>query len=524
MEKVIQNLRAKSIIHRSQVIEIKKYIDNKYKTETTAFKANVFANAVHKIVDQSVNKFEKKHRLQIRSEVLKSAIAKDIFEVNGYDIFEVCSLLPIKENEKDDFFGILTTWVNDNQSVHVTVKEIFSLSTQFIDQAVKVVVDLLEESVLIEPEIKDYVKPKTRYDDDEPNILEDYITDGRFMDVPGETVELSIKDIEDALKQPIPTEETIMTDLKNNDIVNTINSHIEDKGNEDIHFDSESPSAEDEFFDSMDFIQELGDEEWEEVPIPPIKKAQITRLNGYELKPPTVEPIEKKMPTWLRLVIIVPAVLVAIMLIIVLIMGAIRISSTRAQIEELENRLAKQIELEEGILPKNLEDMELKVSQDIVEEIPLEGVNLNEGSHLASKLKYKQINEEQLLDYLTERNSLLADTYYIETFIQVAKDYNVNPLLLVAITGQEQNFVPKDTAFSKEKLNNPFNVLESWQIYNTNFEDACKIAARTILTSSQERPEDYDPIQWINKTYAEDSNWHKGVQYFFDELVSVASN
>jgi len=82
--------------------------------------------------------------------------------------------------------------------------------------------------------------------------------------------------------------------------------------------------------------------------------------------------------------------------------------------------------------------------------------------------------------------------------------------------------VQKDHDFAELMINNPYNIYRSWQLYNTDFDEATRIASRTILTLSEDRPLGEDPVKWINRKYAEDSNWHLGVNAFLNELEAVA--
>lgn len=143
-------------------------------------------------------------------------------------------------------------------------------------------------------------------------------------------------------------------------------------------------------------------------------------------------------------------------------------------------------------------------------------------NELPQQLQYQTIDTMKLQDWLNGRNSLLADEPYFSTIIKVADDFNINPLLLFAITGQEQGFVSRDHQKAKEIGNNPFNVFHSWEDFNTNILESSQIAARTIVNLSRERPEEEDPIQWINRKYAEDQNWWKGVSAIFLQLEEVA--
>lgn len=133
--------------------------------------------------------------------------------------------------------------------------------------------------------------------------------------------------------------------------------------------------------------------------------------------------------------------------------------------------------------------------------------------------KYKDINVDTLKSYLSSKNSMLADEPYTSSIINAAKRYNVNPLLLFAITGQEQNFVPKTDYQAKKIANNPFNVYGSWIKYNTNIEDSAAIASGTIVALTKKMPPNCENvIQWINKKYSEDPNWYKGVTAFLNQL------
>lgn len=137
---------------------------------------------------------------------------------------------------------------------------------------------------------------------------------------------------------------------------------------------------------------------------------------------------------------------------------------------------------------------------------------------LPEDLKYKPIDIIKLRQYLTDRNSVLADEPYLMAIIQAAEEFNINPLLLFAITGQEQSFVPRTDKDARIIANNPFNVYHSWKEYNTNIRDSARIAAMTVINLSENRPEAVDPIFWINRKYAEDKNWWIGVSRFFKDL------
>lgn len=139
-------------------------------------------------------------------------------------------------------------------------------------------------------------------------------------------------------------------------------------------------------------------------------------------------------------------------------------------------------------------------------------------SGLPGYFAYKEINQNRLNDYLQTRDSLIAEEPYFSTIISVAKKCNINPLVFFAIAGAEQSFVPKQSSSSKKIANNPFNVYHSWKEYNTNIEDASTIAGATIINLCKDRPQGKEPFEWINRKYAENSNWGKIVKEIYEEL------
>ena len=113
-------------------------------------------------------------------------------------------------------------------------------------------------------------------------------------------------------------------------------------------------------------------------------------------------------------------------------------------------------------------------------------------NELPQSLKYTDIQMEELTAYLQSRSSMLAKPRYMGAIVAAAKKYNVHPLLLFAITGQEQGFVPKDHKHAVQMANNPFNVHYSWESYNTSIEESSMIAAKTVVNLSKNRPSGAD--------------------------------
>lgn len=137
-------------------------------------------------------------------------------------------------------------------------------------------------------------------------------------------------------------------------------------------------------------------------------------------------------------------------------------------------------------------------------------------------LRFREIDTATIKAYLAGRDSMLAEEPYFGAILESARVHDVNPLLLFAITGQEQGFVPKSGKYAKEIANNPFNVYNSWKKYNTDIRDSADIAARTVSRRGAVRPEGHDPFDWLNKRYAEHELWGEGVRSIFRKLESLS--
>lgn len=135
-----------------------------------------------------------------------------------------------------------------------------------------------------------------------------------------------------------------------------------------------------------------------------------------------------------------------------------------------------------------------------------------------SFLSYEPINIERMQGYLKRKNSLLASEPYFTAVMQSAAVENINPVLLFAITGQEQGFVKRGSENAALIVNNPFNVFNSWVEYNTDIHDSSRLAAETVKNILVERPKGENPFRWLNKTYAEDPKWSIGVERLFLEI------
>lgn len=136
---------------------------------------------------------------------------------------------------------------------------------------------------------------------------------------------------------------------------------------------------------------------------------------------------------------------------------------------------------------------------------------------------YKPFDFMALKSYLINiRGSYIGESPYLNRIVNIAKLNDIDPLLLLSIIGQEQSFIPNNNPNKDKIINNPYNVYYSWESYNTTLSDTTQIAINTIKNSLEKRnSQDTDAIEWLNTTYAEDQNWHKGVREiyaFLDDL------
>lgn len=149
---------------------------------------------------------------------------------------------------------------------------------------------------------------------------------------------------------------------------------------------------------------------------------------------------------------------------------------------------------------------------------------------LPSELSYQPMNISAMVTFLQGRKSALADPRILQMIDRAGKSTNVNPYLLLAITGQEQSFVPRDNNHASQIIRNPWNVFGCWcsgKGATLTTEESAIIAAKTIVKLSQGRPADYDPIRWLNTRenprgfYAEHTEWWRGVSKYFKKLKDL---
>ncbi|KFM93049.1 M23 family metallopeptidase [Paenibacillus macerans] len=152
------------------------------------------------------------------------------------------------------------------------------------------------------------------------------------------------------------------------------------------------------------------------------------------------------------------------------------------------------------------------------------------GAAVPVELSYRALNIPAVQKFLEKRNSALATEDILVMIDAAGKKTNVDPHLLLAITGQEQSFVPKNNNHASEIIKNPWNVFGCWcsgKGATLNTEESAMIAAKTIVKLSQDRPEGRNPIEWLSAKdnprgyYAEHNGWWIGVSKFYKALLET---
>ncbi|GGG06343.1 hypothetical protein GCM10010912_58670 [Paenibacillus albidus] len=147
---------------------------------------------------------------------------------------------------------------------------------------------------------------------------------------------------------------------------------------------------------------------------------------------------------------------------------------------------------------------------------------------LPSELGYTPLNIDYVFQFLDERKSALADRGLLQLIDDAGRTKNVSPYLLIAITGQEQSFVPRKNNHASQIIKNPWNVFGCWckgKGATLTTGESAQIAANTIIKLSKDRPDGRDPIQWLSAKdnprgyYAEHNGWWIGVSKYFKLLL-----
>ncbi len=137
------------------------------------------------------------------------------------------------------------------------------------------------------------------------------------------------------------------------------------------------------------------------------------------------------------------------------------------------------------------------------------------------EIAFRDVDESALLGWLAARDSALAEPSRVASIVRAARRYDIDPRLLVAITGQEQAFVPRRNRLAERIAANPWNVFGGWYKYpnpsswaanpsaDAWIEKSAAWAAHTVARLSRGCPQGMNVFQWINGCVGEGSSWRK---------------
>lgn len=363
MKSFVRELSDKEVLSAGDILKLKNYIAEKYKYSSSSEKAQILANAVHRVLDNNLPEIEVDYRASIRQRLMEKTVKSENHTISMYDVFDSCLSLEVKSK---DFVNGLVNWINLNVDNKITDNEIHQYSNNEIHN--------------------------------------------------------------------LKLESISLNNSANNDEVaaQVIQRHKIDKISKLISFKY-----------AVCFISFIA-----------ILVINYLLFNIPYSKNNAISNIKKNPFTCVYL--------------------------------------------------KNNN-----------------GYRSNKSEPIPASFKFKNVNRRGLKKYLLTKKSLLGIEPYFSTIISVAKEYNINPLVLFAIAGQEQGFAPQLHATSRSIANNPFNVYHSWKEYNTNISDATKIVCATILNLSKNRPSNVEPFVWINRKYAQDQNWAHGVNLIYNKLEKI---
>jgi hypothetical protein len=149
----------------------------------------------------------------------------------------------------------------------------------------------------------------------------------------------------------------------------------------------------------------------------------------------------------------------------------------------------------------------------------------------ARALTYRPVSSGAIVAFYLAHNSQLANERSAKAILRAALRHDVDPAVLVAVTGQEQSFVPlgDDPRIAK----NPFNVYGCWCKTTIPIEESAEVAAGTIAHRLLCLPKrGSNLVVWINSyanpcvkkegVYAEDRHWGVGVALIYRDTVAPA--
>lgn len=149
----------------------------------------------------------------------------------------------------------------------------------------------------------------------------------------------------------------------------------------------------------------------------------------------------------------------------------------------------------------------------------------------AKALNFQPVSASTIVAFYTAHGSQLANDRTANAILRAARRHDVDPAVLVAVTGQEQAYAPlgQDPRIAR----NPFNVYGCWCKTSIPIEESAEVAAGTIAHRLLCLPrKGSNLIVWVNSyanpcvkkegVYAEDRHWGVGVALIYHDTVAPA--
>ncbi|MCA9302233.1 glucosaminidase domain-containing protein [Candidatus Nomurabacteria bacterium] len=138
--------------------------------------------------------------------------------------------------------------------------------------------------------------------------------------------------------------------------------------------------------------------------------------------------------------------------------------------------------------------------------------------HIIESVNISDIKRQNLQEFFAKYNSPLID--YVEVFIEVSEEYNMDYRLIPSIAGVE-------STFCKNIIPGSYNCY-GWGIYGSNirkftsYEDGIRTVSKGLyegyISKGADTPDKIEPIY----TPSSNGHWKSGVKYFMNQMDSLA--
>ncbi|MBM7868520.1 hypothetical protein GTO89_16815 [Heliobacterium gestii] len=462
MKQHLSILQETILLNEEDIQSLKRYIQGKFPHASSRERALVLSDAVHRALDGKIPLFPQATRMQIRRKLMEDAVTRTSFVIDAGDVFWVClnEALPFEQT-----IDALWLWFNRELAIDLSRRELWSLACSIREKISRENLSNFEgllHSLTGTDGSADSSGNRTASNRNAPVSAAAVTTTATSSGLSTPVVASSWAVTPASVSVQVPTVTVAAAKAPNSAT-----------GSPPL---AAPPSA----------------------VLSPLKIASSGDRTSLQKARRLSQPVQEKWK-WTPYV--------AACLVMIVLSLSIHFRSIPSGVDTALPGVASAGEKAEAVTPTIQMAPELTPEQE------------RGGNELPPSLRYCAVREDELRQWLDQRDSLLAEEPYFSVILQTAKEYDIHPLFLFAITGQEQGFVPRTEKEARRIANNPFNVYRSWRKYNTHIRDAAEIAAVTIVSLSKDRPEGVDPVAWLNKQYSEDKQWHKGVKSLFSALM-----